>query len=78
MRSECTILMQISKKNFRGRPPGPPPAGGGDPLPHPPPPFGSGGFESAPDAHRLTMLLFILYALLHIRISFSIVKRSVL
>ena len=35
MRSECTILKQISQ-NFPGRPPGPPPAGEDDPLPHPP------------------------------------------
>ena len=39
MHSECTILMQFLKK-FPGEAPGPPPAGGGDPLPHPPP-FGA-------------------------------------
>ena len=35
MHSECTILMQISQ-NFPGETPGPPPAGGGYPLPQPP------------------------------------------
>ena len=35
--SECTICIHFSKKISRGRPPGPPPAGGGIPLPHPPP-----------------------------------------
>ena len=33
-------------KNFRGRPPGPPPAGGGDPLPHPSP-FGASRLSEA-------------------------------
>ena len=45
MPSECTILMQFSQ-NFPGRPPGPPPAGGGDPLPHPPP-FGASRLTEA-------------------------------
>ena len=45
MHSECTILMPFLKK-IRGRPPGPPPAGGGDPLPHPPP-FGASRLSEA-------------------------------
>ena len=45
MLSECTILMQFLKK-FPGEAPGPPPAGGGDPLPHPPP-FGASRLSEA-------------------------------
>ena len=45
MHSECTILMQFLKK-FPGEGPGPPPAGGDDPLPHPPP-FGASRLSEA-------------------------------
>ena len=45
MHSECTIFMQFLKK-IPGEAPGPPPAGGGDPLPHPPP-FGASRLSEA-------------------------------